>query len=371
VWHAVCAFACAWSALGSQLAAAQSDLAAPALPGEVNLQLTQCETATYDAAELIALLRVELRGLGVAKLRVEPAPNESASTGSLALIHLGCGGVPATLAIEVADMVGGNRVSRELAIDDVKPSGRARALSIAIASLLESSWSLLAAAPSASVAGAGPTPMPDNVRAALRRRLSANLNPQPLAADVPDELPPVLQPKQPALPTLALRAALIARGFPSRGTGLTGIDLAVAQRLNPLFYLAFDLEAMYGRQLLRNSDGPIAELDTFWMSVGAALHFSTQTQPDFQLGPMLRAVYARVVTSTESAEFTASDRDGWLMMFGLSSAIRFSVTPAWDFFFGADIGYIPGGLTFRADTTRAVSFADLALALRLGFSWNS
>jgi hypothetical protein len=349
-------------------------VSAPALPGEVNLQLTQCETATYDAAELIALLRVELRGLGVTKLRVEPAPSESAGTGSLALIHLGCGAVPATLAIEVADMVGGNRVSRELVIDDVKPSGRARALSIAIASLLESSWSLLAAAPSATVAGAGPAPMPDSVRAALRRRLSTSLTPQPSAADVPEELPPVLQPKRPAppaLPPLALRAALTARAFPSRGAGLTGVDLSVAQRLTPLFHLAFDLETMYGRQMLRNADGPIAELDTFWLSVGGTLYYSTQTQPDFQLGPMLRAVYARVLTSTDNADFTATDRDGWLMMFGLSSAIRFAVTPAWDCYFGADIGYIPGGLTFRADTTRAISFADLALALRLGFSWNS
>lgn len=153
-----------------------------ARPGAVNLQLTPCESASYDAAELVELLRVELLGLGVQALRVEPAPPDSASTNSLALIHLGCGTVRATLAIELADMIGGNRVSRELLIDDVKPSGRARALSIAIASLLESSWSLLAARPVSSEVGAGPTPLPDDVRSALRRRLSESLSPQPLAA---------------------------------------------------------------------------------------------------------------------------------------------------------------------------------------------
>jgi hypothetical protein len=341
----------------------------------VNLQITQCETATYDPAELIELLRVELRGLGVTRLRVEPpAAPDSASTGSLALIRLGCGAVPATLAIELADLVGGNRVSRELVIDDVKPSGRARALSIAIASLLESSWSLLAATPSARVAGAGPTPMPESVRAALRRRLSADLTPRPSAAEVADELPPVLQPKQPAPPpppALALRAALTARAFPSRGTGLTGLDLTVATRLTPQLRLAFDLDAMYGRQLLRDAEGPLAELDTVWLSVGGALYYATQSQPDFQLGPMLRAAYARVLATTDNADFTSTDRDGWLMMFGLSSVLRFDLTPAWDLFFGADIAYVPGGLNFRAATTRAVSFADLSLALRLGFSWSS
>jgi hypothetical protein len=239
--------------------------------------------------------------------------------------------------------------------------------------LLESSWSLLAARPPATVAGAGPTPMPESVRTALRRRLSANLSPQPSAAE-PEELPPVLQPRQPAPPlppALALRAALTARAFPSRGSGLTGLDLAVVPRLSPHLHVAFDLEAMYGRQLLRNAEGPIAELDTFWLSIGAALYFATQTQPEFQLGPMLRAVYVRVLTSTQNLDFAANDADGWLAMFGLSSVLRCDLTPTWDLFFGADIAYVPGGLTFRADAVRAISFADLSLALRLGFSWNS
>jgi hypothetical protein len=345
----------------------------PEPPGEVILQLTPCESATYDAAELVELLRVELRGLGVPTLRVEPSIPESSSTHSLALIHLGCGTVAATLAIELADMLGGNRVSRELLIDDLEPSGRARALSIAIASLLESSWSLLASRPAQAEAGAGPTAMPVSVRAALRRRLSDSLRPPPTAAEMPDELPPVLQPRPvlPPNPTIALSGSLIARSFPSRGTGLTGLDFAIESRRSDQLRFRFDFEAMYGRQLVRDSSGPIADLDTVWLSLGAALYFATRTAPTFQLGPMLRVAYARVLASSDDDRFTASDKDGWLMMLGVSSVLRFELAPTYDLLIGADIAYIPGGLNFRADMTRAVSFADLALSFRLGFSWST
>jgi hypothetical protein len=345
----------------------------PPLPGQVNLQITPCETASYDVSELVELLRVELHGLGVMNLRVESTEPEYSSSGSLALIRLGCGSAPATLAIDLADLIGGNRVTRELLVDDLKPSGRARALSIAIASLLESSWSLIAARPVQAQTGSGPAALPDSVRIALRRRLSDSLRPQPSAAAVPEELPPALQPKAPPAPAppFGLSAAIAARAFPSRGTGLTGIDLAIEPSRGQKLSVAFDLDAMYGRQLVRDSSAPIAELHTLWLSLGATLYFATPTTPEFQLGPMLRVAYARVLASADSEQFTTSDKDGWLMMFGVSSVLSFDLSPAWALYMGADITYVPGGLNFSAEGTRAVSFADMTLAFRLGFSWSS
>lgn len=170
---------------------------------------------------------------------------------------------------------------------------------------------------------------------------------------------------------LGLQAALGARTFPARGSGLTGLDLAVSPRVHDRLRLALGLDLMYGRQLVRDWGGPIGELDTLWLSLGAAVYFPTRTVPEFQLGPMVRLAYVRVLTSTDREDFTASDQDGWLMMFGVSSVLRFELSPRWGLFIGADIAYVPGGLNFRADETRAISFADLMLSFRLGLSWSS
>lgn len=356
-----------------QLVAAQS---APAvsLPAEVSLHVAPCDGVDYDASELTELLRVELRELGVVQLRVERESSAPPAGGTLALIHVGCGPVAATLAIELADLVAGNRVIRELSVNDVPAPGRARALSIAIATLLESSWSLLAAQPVGAANGVGPAPMPESVRVALRRRLSANLPRQTLGpspaqnADVP-ELPPVLRPKRAEVsfsPVPSLSAALVARSFPARGSGITGIDFAAARAFSARIWLAFDLEGMYGRQLVRDADTDVAELNVLWLSLGAALYVATSTEPSLMIGPAVRAAYARVLSSASSGAFTASSRDGEVFMFGLSSLVRFELSPRRDLFFGADIAYVPGGLNFRAAETRVISFADLALSLRLG-----
>jgi hypothetical protein len=358
-------------ALDPQLAAAQSasDLA---LPNAVHLQLNPCPSAQYEAAELAELLRVELRGLGVERLEVEPEGAESPSTGPLALIHVGCGTVKSTLAIDVADMLSGNRVSREIVVDDVATTGRARALSIAIASLLESSWSILATRPPEVAAHSGPTPMPENVRVALRRRLSSGFA-QPAAAQ-DAELPPVFRspPVPPATaPVLVLRGSLLARAFPSRASGLTGLDIGAAPRLSQYLELVFDVEAMYGRQTLRDVSISAAGLETLWLSAGATLYFETHTEPRLLLGPTLRAAYVHLLTTIEDDNFIATDAGGWILLIGASSLLTFDLSRACGVFLGLDIGYVPGGLSFRTTNQHAISFADLALAFRFGVAYGN
>ncbi len=361
--------------LAPPLAAAQSIASnALVLPSSIRLQLTPCNSANYDADELAELLRAELLELGVERLDVDMAgaPADSATPRGLALIHLSCGSVRATLAVELADLVGGNRVSREVIVDAVPPSGRTRALSHAIAQLVESSWSLLATHPSDEAADGGATRMPSSVRSALRRRLSANLAENATrgaalssiastSASAP--LPGARE------PVLALRVSLLARAFPSSGSGVTGFAIAAAPRLAPRLELAFDLDAMYGRQAV-DLGGPIGSLATLWLSAGTTLYFATATEPRFRIGPSLRAAYVHVLTSSDDERFLARDGGGWVAMFGASSLLEFELTPAWDLFFGADIAYVPGGLSFRTDAARSVRFSDLALAVRLGVSWN-
>jgi hypothetical protein len=355
-----------------QLGAAQSEVGSDiSLPSVVHLQLNPCPTARYEATELAELLRVELRGLGVESLEVEPAGVESPSKGPLALIHLGCGTLKSTLAIELADMLSGNRVSREILVDDVAATGRARALSIAIASLLESSWSILATRPPEATAHTGPTPMPESVRAALRRRLSLALAQPTAATEV--ETPPVFRPSPvpPPSQVLVLRGSLLARAFPSRASGLTGVDVAAAPRLSQHLELVFDLEAMYGQQTLRDLSISAAGLETLWLSAGATLYVETLTVPRLLLGPTLRAAYVHLLTTIQDEDLIARDAGGWILVFGASSLLTFDLSPAWGLFLGVDIGYVPGGLSFRTASQHAISFADLALAFRLGVAWSN
>jgi hypothetical protein len=267
-------------------------------------------------------------------------------------------------------MLSGNRVSREIVVDDVPATGRARALSIAIASLLESSWSILAARSPEVAAQSGPTPMPESVRIALRRRLSLAFA-RPTAASEA-ELPPAFRsPHVPtASPALVLRASLLARAFPSRASGVTGIDVAAAPRVSEHLELVFDLEAMYGRQALRDAAIPAAGLETLWLSGGATLYLETLTVPRLLLGPTLRAAYVRLLTTIEDEDFIAKDGGGWIMVLGASSLLTFDLDRAWGLFLGVDIGYVPGGLSFRTTNLHAISFADLALAVRLGVAWS-
>lgn len=353
-----CSVAVAWLLLRFVGQLAAQPTAAAQIPSEVDLQLDVCDSVVYDAAEVAELVTVELSGLGVIALRRVPQVEAEPRAPALALIRVGCGSVPSTLAVDVADLVSGNRLTRDVLLDDVESGARERALSIAVASVLESSWALLAARPPPQAAP-GAAPMSEGVRTAVRRRLI--MGPPPSAAEL--GLPDVS-----SAMSGVLTASLGARVFPSHVTSVAGVDLAIAPRLGRMFRWALDFEAMYGRQLVLYGVSPAGEVQIVWFSVGAALGVVTPTRPELQLGPTVRVAYARALTSSDSERFAARDGGGFMYMFGLTSTLRFVLGDAWALSLGSDVGYVPGGLTFRAADIGAISFADLSLVFRFGIS---
>lgn len=358
-----------------QLTAAQADHPSPALrggsqpgaraPSQLSLRQAPCPQAPYDTQALSQLLEVELRGLGVTTLQSEP-PDSEVSTAELAVVQLGCGSAPATLSVEVADLVSGNRVVRELVVTDVEPAARARMLSIAIASLLESSWASLAAKPPASAPG-----LPANVRAALLRRLSL-VSAQPSAASAePVELPPVLQPHAPDEPShpLQFSITLSGRSFPSRNTGLIGLELAMLPRIASNVCTAIDVSVAYGRQQVQDTGAAVGEVGLLWLGAGAGLYWASQTQPELLVGPLLRLAYLHSLTSVDDPDATVTDGDGIAIEMGVGAWMRAALGAGWDGYLGCEIGYVPGAVTFVANDARVISVGDVTMVLRAGFGW--
>jgi hypothetical protein len=340
-----------------QLTAAQVGAPAPGSlpPSQLSLRLRPCPDAPYDAQALGQLLQVELRSLGVTTLHSE-SPDSEVSAAKLAVVQLGCGSAPATLSVELADLVSGNRVVRELVVSDVEPAARARMLSIAIASLLESSWTLLAARPPA-IPG-----LPASVRAALLRRLGESLPPPAVSAE-PIEIPePAPSPSEPLLFSIALSGL----SFPSHATGLIGLDFALFPSLASNLRVSVELSGAYGRHELQDSSGPIAELQLLWLSAGTGLYFTSQSLPQLLLGPLIRLAYVRTLTELERDGFTEVDADGYAIELGVGAWLRAELSSHWDGYVGCEIGYVPNGATFVADGTRAISVEGVLIVLRVG-----
>ncbi|HKP63100.1 MAG TPA: autotransporter outer membrane beta-barrel domain-containing protein [Polyangiales bacterium] len=350
---------CAALSCGSllpQLTAAQ----AGAPPSQLSLRQRACPDAPYDAKALSQLLQVELRSLGVTTLRDEP-PESEVSAAELAVVQLGCGSAPATLSVELADLVGGNRVVRELVVTDVEPAARARMLSIAISSLLESSWTLLAARPPENAPG-----LPPSVRLALLRRLDESWRSPPRAAATAE--PIELQPNAASEPpeSLLFSIMLSGRSFPTRATGLIGLDLALFSNIQPGIRFGVDLSLAYGRQQLLDVNGPVADVGALWVGAGLGLYFASESQPELSIGPLLRLAYVRSLTALESDAFTSQEHDGLAFELGVAAWLRVELGSGWDAYVGGELGYLPAGVVFAGGETRAISVEDVLMALRIG-----
>jgi hypothetical protein len=182
-------------------------------------------------------------------------------------------------------------------------------------------------------------------------------------AEIP---PPVEASEATAGSTFAFMLAM--REFPSRATALLGLDLSYLPRLASGLALGIDLEGMYGRQSARDIVGPLADIDLFWVSAGTALYLASSTEPELLLGPFVRAGFARASTSSERAGYTPVARERWIFALGASALLRVRAGDAWHALFGIELGYIPSGVIFVADATRAAGMSDLSLAFRLGLA---
>ncbi|HEX7478899.1 MAG TPA: hypothetical protein VF331_13920 [Polyangiales bacterium] len=343
--------------------AAPASVAKPQWPAQVTLVQLACDAPLYDARELPALLKVELSTLGIDHLVVRSDDAQlGASDPGLAFLRVSCGDAPDSVTLQIADAASGKEVRRQMLVSDVQPAARARALAIAAAELIESSWAELIgprASPDQRAA------LPPAVTDKLRVRLRAALGPSPVAAGPSPGVPPSAAPRSPD-DRSSLELAGLARAFPGRGTGLVGAyggyALAPARSLR----VSVDAETLLGTQDLTDAQGPIGTMHLYWYTAGLSLSWVSRSTPALAIGPLIRAGYALASGSSTRAGKHAQSDGGFVMVFGLSASLRAPLSRSWSALLAVDAGYLPNGVVFLADLARAAGMAEVTLATRIG-----
>jgi hypothetical protein len=317
--------------------------------------LVQEPCAGYDQGDFERLLALELRAVGVTDLVSSADLGAVRSRAGLALVHLACAPDAAGVHAEIADFVSGNQIRRELPIADVEPRARARALALAVAGLIETSWLALAAR---GPGGPDASSLPVEVHVALRKRLRE--------AFVDTERPPALEraPKSTqSSPALAVFA--LSRNFPSRGTAMIGAELAY---LAPLASLRLVLSADFlgGSQELRDAEGTFASMLFYWISGGLGVMWATESMPELSIGPYLRAGYARATPTDLRAGFSGDDQGRFVACAGVAALLRANLGPNMSAVVGLDLGYTPSGVVFYAGQNQLAGMADITLGARVG-----
>lgn len=328
----------------------------------MRVTIVQEPCASYDTEELAAILRLELRAMGVPELTVVPLGAAPRSTeAGLALIHLSCRAENVLIA-EVADLATGNQLKRELPFESVARAARPRALALAVALMIETSWLELA---TRSARAAGELNLPPEVRAALRSRLAFSL--------LQEERP--LPPSPPEPPKIDMRGDLVAlfvegRSFPSRTTGLLGLQLASLPRLGPI-RLWLTADAAYGTVSLTDSNAPAGHVRLYWLSAGLGATWNSDTQPELGIGPYARIAYAHADVRLDSsyAGFPLRDRSGVVVLLGVQAQLRAALSERTFALIACDLGYAVGGVAFLAHSGQSAGLADLSLGLRLGLGY--
>lgn len=345
--------------------AATPGAAKHAWPAQVTLVQLACESAAYDLRELPALLKVELSALGIDQLAVHTDDAQlGAGEPGLALLRVSCGDTPDSVTLLLADVASGKQVRRQMLVSDVQPAARARALAIAAAELLESSWTELLGSRAGASEGAG---LPEAVAAKLRVRLRATLG-APAATDRPTQaVPPSAAPRSGEARS-ALDLAGLARAFPGRGTGLVGAHVALLLALTHGLQLSLDAEALFGSQELTDAQGPVGTMHLSWYTAGLGLSWVSASVPALAVGPLVRAGYALASGTSSRAGKQAQSDGGFVTVFGLAASLRAPLGGGWSALLALDAGYLPTGVVFLADLARAAGMAGVTVAVRIGVS---
>jgi hypothetical protein len=359
--------ATAW--LVSSALAAQAQSSAASIPNSVSLVQDACAAASYDLKEFAALLEIELRTLGVARVnRVADLSELQLPQAGLAILHMRCDPNDGHLIVELADLASHNQVQRELLLGDVESHARARALALAVALLVETSWSQLALAKSEPSFA---SPLPESIRAALRSRLRTRLQEpdRDRAADA-ERLPGWTKQPTPEAPKARTELALLgaARAFPARNTGLLGLDLVFVPILART-RIAFDLEGLWGSQEISDQAGEIANVHMFWFSGGLSALWASGSQPELSFGPYARLGYGLANVTAQRAGYITRSAGSFLTAVGVATWLRGKISPELSIWAGFDLGYVPNGVVFLADLSRTAGMAEVTIALHTGIGF--
>lgn len=359
VQHLGVLLACAVATAAPSLAHAQA-----AAPATVIVGMAECSPPRYEPDALWKALQVELAALGVEARRVNAndAVPDAVANSALATVAIGCAEVGDGLSLRVSDAASGKELTRTLAVGDVAPAARSRALALAVVALLESSWSEVVNTPAQVAANEA---LPPSVESAVRKRLARKLS----LPEEPEEPPGFTHDRKPPPPPsseLELSAAM--RAFPGRDTGMLGAQLGLIKPLTHATRLIFNIEGLWGRNDLSDANGKVGIVNLYWLTGGGGLSFHTDSHPDIECGPRLLIGYAIANAHATREGATAKDASGLVLSALLAASIRAQLGGV-SVLTGADIGYTLVGVAFLGDQAHLAGMADTTFMLRTGVAW--
>jgi hypothetical protein len=349
----------------AMMAAPPFALAQNAAPATVIVGMAECTPPRFESDALWKALQVELAALGVEARRVHAndAAPDAAANSALATVAIACADAGDGLSLRVSDAASGKELTRTLAVGDVAPAARSRALALAVVALLESSWSEVVSTPNQTAASEALPPWVENaVRKRLARKLSIPAEPEesPFTHDKDKKPPP------PPAAEFEISAAM--RAFPGRDTGTLGVQLGLLEPLTRVTRLIFNVEGLWGRDDLSDANGKIGVVNLYWLTGGAGLSFHTDSHPDIECGPRLLIGYAIANAHATREGATAKDASGGIVAALLAASIRAQLGSL-SVLTGADIGYTLVGVAFLGDQARLAGMADTTFMLRTGLAW--
>jgi hypothetical protein len=314
--------------------------------------------------EFAKLLQIELQALGITGLELQASVTElDPNTSGVAVVHMRCDTGAGHITVELADLATGKQLLRDLLMTDLEPAARPRALSMAVALLIENSWLELTTRKGVM---SETFALPDSVRVALRRRVLQALELDRTERPRPAAKPATAPPPRESRAALALFA--VARAFPTRNTGLLGIDVAYLPRLGAV-RLAITVEAMAGDQEISDPLGLVANMHMYWLSAGVSVLWSSSTRPELSVGPFAHVGYGVATASHVRPDTGQDDGGGPIAAFGIATLLRAPVSADLDLWAGFDLGYVPIGVVFLADQNRTAGMAEITLSARAGIGF--
>jgi hypothetical protein len=325
--------------------------------------MAECKPPRYEPDALWKALQVELAALGVQARRVSPAEAvpDAVAARALAAGAVACAEVGDGLTLRVSDAASGKELTRTLAVADVAPAARSRALALAVVALLESSWSEVVSTPDEHVANEA---LPASVESAVRRRLARKLS----IPDEPDEPAFTHEKKPPPPPSAQFEMSAALRAFPGRDTGMLGVQLGLLEPITSVTRIIFQAEGLWGRNDLSDAIGKVGVVNLYWLTGGGGLSFHTDSHPDIECGPRLLIGYAIADAHATREGATAKDASGLVLSALLAATIRAELGGI-SVLTGADIGYTLVGVAFLGDQARLAGMADTTFMLRTGIAW--
>lgn len=360
------------ASLGPVAARAQDRVA----PVQARLAISDCARAALDVGPLVSLLRLELQSDGVAVLEeVTWELAEDAAIGqSVALLRIdapACAADQLVFALRIDDAATRKSVTRSVDLSAVAASARERALALAMSELLRASWAELM-----WVEPSEPSIAPPAILEAMRVRLRAayaalgdpSAEPaaaEPVSADAASPAPPQ-DASASALPSYAVSASFVVRGFPGGRVAPLGARLALDLRVLEEWALGFDLEGALGTSL-----DPLGRIELGLATVGVSFRFVASIERvRLAIGPRLSGGAAWASgTAHDPTSVVANTGAGPVLTLGGVAELAVSVAEPLELRAGIEVQGVLAGLQAAVDGVPVAGIEGAGLGAWVGIAF--